>query len=79
MQKETFIPADWLPSNIRQIPEQTATNSTPENDIELVTRRIESSQTDITAGYANWRDIGFALADALGEGGRSIYHRVKAV
>ena len=76
MQKETFIPADWLPSDIRPIPEQTATNSTPENDIELVTHRIESSQTDITAGYANWRDIGFALADALGEGGRSIYHRV---
>ncbi len=76
MHKETFIPTDWLPSDIRQIPGQPTSSATPENDIELITRRIESSQTDITSGYANWRDIGFALSSELGESGRDIYHRV---
>lgn len=45
-------------------------------DIELVTSRIESAQTDITANYSDWRDIGFALADELGEAGRHYYHRI---
>ena len=46
------------------------------DDIETVTRRIKSSRTDITSGYAAWRDIGFALCDALGEDGRDYFHRV---
>ena len=46
------------------------------DDIETVTRRIETSRTDITSGYAVWRDIGFALCDALGENGRDYFHRV---
>lgn len=46
------------------------------DDIEIVTRRIEEAAVDITVGYAAWRDIGFALSDALGENGRSYYHRV---
>ena len=52
-----------------------ATNN-PYDDIEVVTRRIEESAVDITVGYAAWRDVGFALSDALGENGRSYYHRV---
>ena len=36
------------------------------DDIEIVTRRIEEAAVDITVGYAAWRDIGFALSDALG-------------
>lgn len=74
MQKETFIPTDWLPSDIRQVTEPASKR--PEDDIELITQRIEASRTDITSGYSNWRDLGFALADSLGEGGRSIYHRI---
>ena len=46
------------------------------NDIEEITRRIESTATDIASNYADWRDLGFALADALGESGRSYYHRL---
>lgn len=34
---------------------------------------------DITVDYANWRDVGFALADGLGESGRLYYHRVICV
>ena len=40
---------------------------------ELVKRGI-----DITIGYTNWLKLGFALANGLGEGGRSIFHRLSA-
>ena len=76
MQKETFIPSDWLPSDIRQVTEPQTSHPEPKDDIELITQRIEATHTDITAGYSNWRDLGFALADALGESGRSTYHRI---
>ena len=46
------------------------------NDVEIIISRIEAAQTDITASYADWRDIGFALADEFGESGRDYYHRV---
>lgn len=55
MQKETFIPTDWLPSDIRQVTEPASKR--PEDDIELITQRIEASRTDITSGYSNWRDL----------------------
>lgn len=50
--------------------------STPINDVEIILQRIESLQTDITANYADWRDIGFAFADEFGEAGRKYFHRV---
>lgn len=75
--KDTFHPEDWL----RQ-PSSTNTNTAlphssgiPE-DIETITSRIEQSGIDITSGYDNWRDLGFALSDGLGESGRAIYHRI---
>ena len=43
--------------------------------MELIVNRIESSALDIAPNYADWRDLGFALADALGESGRNYYHR----
>jgi len=45
-------------------------------DIETITQRIETTKTDITKNYADWRDLGFALADTLGESGRTYYHRL---
>lgn len=88
MIKKKFIPSEWLtrPSDTSQtvIPGSTG-NLTPavksdhnrtSDDIEIITARIESSHTDITAGYDNWRDLGFALSDALGESGRDYYHRI---
>lgn len=47
-----------------------------ESDIETITQRIESSSVDIAPNYADWRDLGFALADELGESGRAYYHRL---
>jgi len=46
------------------------------SDIETITQRIESSAVDIAPNYADWRDLGFALADDLGESGRAYYHRL---
>ena len=46
------------------------------NDFEIIVKRIESTQTDITASYSDWRDLGFALADEFGESGRDYYHRL---
>ncbi len=47
-----------------------------ESDIETITQRIESTSVDIAPNYADWRDLGFALADDLGESGRAYYHRL---
>lgn len=78
MSKKIFNPAEWQTKNqgnlenLNKIKVQTVSN----NDIETITRRIESTATDIAPNYADWRDLGFALADALGESGRSYYHRL---
>ena len=73
---DKFNPEEWL----TQEPAPSTRNYTPnpdsQDDIELITQRIESAGVDITAGYDNWRDIGFALSSELGESGRDIYHRV---
>jgi len=47
-----------------------------EDDIEKVVRQIEDRCLDLTNEYDQWVRIGFALADAIGEEGRSYFHRV---
>ena len=47
-----------------------------ETEIEQLVCSIESASADIAPDYASWRDLAFALADALGEGGRSYFHRL---
>jgi len=46
------------------------------HDVEYVVRQIEETKLDLTCGYKDWRDIGFALADGLGEDGRDYFHRI---
>ena len=76
MSKKTFNPTDWQPTiqNTTQYvePSHVAAN----DDLELIVNRIESAALDIAPNYADWRDLGFALADALGESGRNYYHRL---
>lgn len=48
------------------------------NDVEIILQRLELSHTDITANYADWRDIGFAFADEFGEAGRDYFQRVSS-
>lgn len=78
MNKKTFNPSEWLNKADNKAVTKPEINTATgiQADIETVTRRIEEACKDITAGYAPWRDLGFALADALGEDGRSYYHRL---
>ena len=48
----------------------------PYEDIENLTRQIEAQALDITGDYSQWLEIGFALKEALGEGGRQYFHRL---
>ena len=79
--KSKFIINEWLedenpPINIA--PNQIAGNGHVSNltNVNEVVSRIESDGIDITNGYSNWRDIGFALASELGETGRDLFHRI---
>ena len=78
--KKTFNPEEWAePQNqpaSQHTPQPKAQTGTPEDDIEIVTQRIEAARVDIAGDYATWRDLGFALSDALGENGRDYYHRI---
>ena len=47
-----------------------------QQEIEILTKLVEEKAIDIAPNYSDWRDLGFALADALGEGGRTYYHRL---
>ena len=81
MSKKTFDPAKWQPTEPSKQTILPAQNLPIEevggaSDIETITQRIESAAVDIAPNYADWRDLGFALADALGESGRSYYHRL---
>lgn len=91
MKKKKFKVEDWLPGKdkpaskpeVRQessppgeVPEGRRGNNELITDVEQIISQIESNNIDITSTYADWRDIGFAFADNLGEEGRSYFHRI---
>jgi Protein of unknown function (DUF3987)/Primase C terminal 2 (PriCT-2) len=84
MSKKTFNPADWKETNKTESKETASNKPIPplgagqvgSSDIETITQRIESTSVDIAPNYADWRDLGFALADAMGESGRGYFHRL---
>lgn len=84
MSKKTFNPKDWeltkqdnqLPTYTKLFPSPYGEGSGVRFDIETITQRIEFASIDIAPNYSDWRDLGFALADALGESGRNYYHRL---
>jgi len=47
-----------------------------EEDIEKIVNQIESRRLDITSQYDDWIKIAFSLIDAIGEEGRSYFHRL---
>jgi len=68
-----------IPSEKKEQKNTTRVSSLNNNiisDIEEITSRIELSGIDITSVYSNWRDIGFAFADELGEQGRLYFHKI---
>ena len=76
--ENTFNPHEWLEVKgaepVRATPAVVSGGDV--SDIETVTLRIEEARVDITSSYADWRDLGFALSDALGEAGRDYFHRL---
>lgn len=90
--KEKFNPQNWLQSNLNSNPSVSSrpegvlsanpnlsAPNGPESvssEINLIISRIEGTAIDIAPNYADWRDLGFALAEALGESGRQSYHRL---
>jgi hypothetical protein len=81
MSKKIFNPAEWQPKESKKQAELPAKNLSigevrGASDIETITARVEAAAVDIAPNYADWRDLGFALADALGESGRNYYHRL---
>jgi hypothetical protein len=83
--KKDFDPSEWLNKKggsqeppVLPSPEssQCSEFSDLEHEIEQLVCSVESASTDIAPDYASWRDLGFALADALGESGRSYFHRL---
>lgn len=79
--KEKFNPKDWLqaaasPELPQPLPSPIGEGPGVRPDFDLIISRLEAAQTDITANYADWRDIGFAFADEFGEAGRDYYHRI---
>ena len=82
MPKKQFIVEDWLnqPAPAPEITERATSAHIPQTsvqeDIEIITQRIEANHADITSGYSNWLDLGFALSEELGEAGRDYFHRI---
>lgn len=58
----------------RQHAVQHASNDFEE--VEAMICQIERQQLDIASAYEEWRNVGFAFADAFNEAGRELYHRV---
>jgi hypothetical protein len=85
-----FNPQDWLNTekpkakkntDIHKEKKQTPFFKTDfqsdvKDSIEKVVSQIEAQSLDITDGYENWLNLGFALSDELGESGREYFHRL---
>jgi len=48
-------------------------------DMEYIISQIRSRRIDLTGSYHDWIQIGFALADHYGEGGRDYFHAISEI
>lgn len=77
--RKPFNPVQWLTE--KEAMKQTDTcnrakaATTIEHEIEVVVRRIEAHQIDLTMNYEDWLKMGFAFSE-FGESGRGYFHRV---
>ncbi len=84
MSKKTFFAQDWenVPSKeealpqVLKTPDYNATATDLLSEVEKVVQEIEARCVDIAPDYAMWVNVGFALADGLGENGRDFFHRI---
>ncbi|WP_375582237.1 DUF3987 domain-containing protein [Cyclobacterium xiamenense] len=79
--KKTFNPLDWLSKPNTQttdtqiIDDENNHGSYNYDEVSTIIDEIEANKVDIAPEYADWRNIGFAFADAFGETGRELYLR----
>jgi hypothetical protein len=81
MESIPFYIEEWLPEHYEAAKCEPVINAKiPQNDIqtdiENVIADIENKHIDLTSNYDDWVQIGFALANELGERGRSYFHRI---
>lgn len=76
MPRKQFNPEFWLHKSKQPEQHPILTPADSIDDIEIIARRIEDAGIDITDSYENWLNLGFALSEELGEGGRSLFHRL---
>ena len=55
---------------------RSSTAPLSDHDVERLVQAIEQAGVDIAPDYKTWCEVGFALADGLGEAGREYYHRI---
>ena len=67
------------PASPQTAAQPASPSSDLERDVAAVVAQLAQTHTDITSGYARWLDLGFALADGLGEGGRQHYHTLSSL
>lgn len=79
---ELFINHNSLTYN-HYLPKKPKAETQPEkfifanSDIERCVKQLQDNQIDIVKGdYQRWLNVGFGLADALGESGRELFHAV---
>lgn len=49
------------------------------SQVRAVVEEVERQHIDLTCGYIPWRNIGFALAEGMGNQGRDYFHRISAL
>lgn len=60
-------------------PAVAATNTSDSDRVQELITLLHQSGTDITNGYNDWLKVGFALAGAFGESGRSYFHDISSI
>ena len=84
MSKKIFSAPYWenAPSKQEALPQVLKTsdyNATVTDlyaEIDRIVQEIEVRGVDIAPDYAMWLNVGFVLADGLGENGRDFFHRI---
>lgn len=88
MPQKTFSVSEWVnvrsDTNAKQsLPAPIYNKVSPHDDTETtvasIVSEIERMSIDIAPRYKEWCDLGFALAEGLGESGRSYYHRLSSL
>ena len=60
-------------------PAVATTNTSDSDRVQELITLLHQSGTDITNGYNDWLKVGFALAGAFGESGRSYFHDISSI